>query len=152
MCPGAGAEPAHPLDLRALRSYQLPKLLEQYRVVVAGPGSKPFALLSLLQSLHASSSPSLVFTSSVRGSSCYIALASADICIAATQVDATHSLFLLLCALRDAGAPIGSCVEYSSLQSHSARSDALAAFSSGKAMVLVASDAATRGLDVEVRL
>jgi superfamily II DNA or RNA helicase len=44
------------------------------------------------------------------------------------------------------------CVEYSSLQSHAERSRALESFRRRDATVLVASDAATRGLDVEVRL
>jgi hypothetical protein len=43
------------------------------------------------------------------------------------------------------------CVEYSSLQSHAERTRALEAFRTRAATVLVASDAATRGLDVEVR-
>jgi superfamily II DNA/RNA helicase len=47
---------------------------------------------------------------------------------------------------------VGTCVEYSSMHSHLLRSDALASFRSRKATVLVASDAATRGLDVEVRV
>ena len=66
-------------------------------------------------------------------------------------MDATHALLLLLNALRTDGAPIGSCVEYSSLQTPALRSAALASFAQGSATVLVASDAATRGLDVEVR-
>ena len=45
-----------------------------------------------------------------------------------------------------------TCVEYSSLQSHTERSRALESFRRREATVLVASDAATRGLDVEVRI
>jgi superfamily II DNA/RNA helicase len=51
----------------------------------------------------------------------------------------------------DADFPV-NCVEYSSLQSHTERSRALESFRRRESTVLVASDAATRGLDVEVRL
>ena len=62
-------------------------------------------------------------------------------------MEATHRLFLLLDNV-EGGA---RCVEYSSLQSHTERTRALDAFRTRAATVLVASDAATRGLDVEAR-
>ena len=64
-------------------------------------------------------------------------------------MDATRRLYSMLSAL-DSDFPV-SCVEYSSLQSHTERSRALELFRRREATVLVASDAATRGLDVEVR-
>jgi ATP-dependent RNA helicase DDX51/DBP6 len=58
----------HTLALSRGIRCQIPKLLQQWRVVVAGR-LKPFALLSLLQSLDSAHSPALVFASSVRACS-----------------------------------------------------------------------------------
>jgi superfamily II DNA/RNA helicase len=124
--------------------------LRQWRVI-ASAEEKPLALLALLQEL--SGAPTIVFAGSVRaslrgvaacGPACRDAVAA---CV--PQVEATHRLFLMLQAC-DSSAP-ARCVEYSSLQSHADRTRALEAFRAQHATVLVASDAATRGLDVEVR-
>lgn len=113
--------------------------------MVVSADKKPFALIALLQSMRGV--PTIVFTASVCAPGAPFRPAS-HCC--APQVEATHKLFLALSSL-DAAASVGTCVEYSSLHSHGARTKALNAFRAREATVLVASDAATRGLDVEAR-
>eukprot|EP00897_Mesotaenium_endlicherianum_P006212 jgi/Mesen1/5619/ME000282S04781 len=116
----------HPLYIASSATdhrYKLPPQLQEYKLVCKA-GEKPLVLAALLQQLAAQST--IVFTASV---------------------EATHRLFLLLRAFADQ-LPV-RCVEYSSLQHQRARSAALEEFRSGKAQVLVASDAMTRGMDVE---
>jgi superfamily II DNA/RNA helicase len=118
--------------------------------VVASSEEKPLALLALLQQL--SGLLTIVFTGSVRRQRATLRPPSPRFCSRVpflSQVDTTHRLFLMLNAFEGA-APM-KCVEYSSLQSHTERTRALDAFRTRSATVLVASDAATRGLDVEVR-
>lgn len=67
-------------------------------------------------------------------------------------MESTHRLFLLLSAVQPLPVAV---VEYSSHQTQSERSAALGAFkaatAAGRGMVLVASDAMTRGMDIKVR-
>jgi superfamily II DNA/RNA helicase len=117
-------------------------------MVVRG-GEKVYALLHLLQSLHATAACALVFTASARPAlRTRLPRRSLAAC---AQIEGSRRLFSLLRALHGQGLPIGRCQEYSSLLSHASRSAALAAFARRESTVLVASDAATRGLDVEVR-
>ena len=124
--------------------YRLAPQLRQWRVVI-GAEEKPLALLALLQKL--AGQLVMVFAGSVRLS--VRQLSGVPHLRQTAQVDATRRLYSMLSAL-DADFPV-SCVEYSSLQSHTERSHALELFRRREATVLVASDAATRGLDVEVR-
>lgn len=103
------------------KRYQLPEQLRSFRLVVEAD-TKPLHLLALLQLLK--DQKTIVFTASVTS---------------------THRLYLLLKCFET------QCkvVEYSSLQHQLSRSKALAAFRSGIAEVLIASDAMTRGMDVE---
>ncbi|KAH7388186.1 hypothetical protein KP509_16G062700 [Ceratopteris richardii] len=103
------------------KRYQLPKQLQSYKMVTE-LDKKPLHLMVLLQMLE--DQKTIVFTASVTS---------------------THRLFLLLqcCGTRL------KAVEYSSLQHQHDRSKALAAFREGDAKVLIASDAITRGMDVE---
>ena len=64
----------------------------------------------------------------------------------ASSLDATHRLFLLLAAAQSATS--GRVVEFSSRGGQACRAAALAAFASGWAAVMVASDVMTRGMDV----
>jgi ATP-dependent RNA helicase DDX51/DBP6 len=102
--------------------YLLPDRLEEHIVVVGGD-DKPLALCALLARLGGDV-PIIVFTASV---------------------DATHRLCLLLDAV--GGLP-SQPVEYSSFAPQSTRAVALESFRSGTTRLLIASDAATRGLDV----
>ncbi|BBN06383.1 ATP-dependent RNA helicase DDX51/DBP6 [Marchantia polymorpha subsp. ruderalis] len=102
--------------------YQLPEQLKSYRMVCK-PGEKPLYLVALLQQLC--SQTTIVFTASVM---------------------ATHRLYTLLKCYKGLSFKV---VEYSSLQHQQARSKALAKFRNGQAQVLIASDAMTRGMDVE---
>eukprot|EP00271_Cylindrocystis_brebissonii_P006057 TRINITY_DN18600_c0_g1_i1.p1 TRINITY_DN18600_c0_g1~~TRINITY_DN18600_c0_g1_i1.p1 ORF type:complete len:262 (+),score=52.80 TRINITY_DN18600_c0_g1_i1:768-1553(+) len=102
--------------------YSLPKQLKEFKLVCTA-GEKPLYLVALLQRLLPAQS--IVFTASV---------------------EATHRLFLLLQAFDKL--PF-KAVEYSSLQQQRVRSAALQSFRRGEVEVLVASDAMTRGMDVE---
>ena len=102
--------------------YLLPERLEETVIKTEGD-DKPLALCALLHRLGRV--PVIIFTSSV---------------------DATHRLFLFLNSM--VGLP-SSPVEYSSFASQAKRTEALQAFKSGLNLLLVASDAATRGLDVD---
>ncbi|CAM6117476.1 unnamed protein product [Calypogeia fissa] len=102
--------------------YQLPEQLQAFKLVCK-PGEKPLYLVALLQQLVGQQT--IVFTASVV---------------------ATHRLFTLLSYFE--GLPF-KVVEYSSLQHQQARSKSLAKFREGEVQVLVASDAMTRGMDVE---
>ena len=123
--------------------YLLPEGLTEAVVPVASGDAKPLALRALLQ--RTGDTPVIVFTASV---------------------EATHRLFLLLSSMDAAerrrdererasdastNAPSrGFCLaEYSSFAPQAARAEALRAFAAGDARVLIASDAATRGLDVD---
>jgi hypothetical protein len=72
---------------------------------------------------------------------------------AAAAVESTHRLFLILAAVE--ALPV-HVVEYSSHQTQGERSAALSAFKAatvaGRGVVMVASDAMTRGMDIKVRL
>ncbi|KAI5067322.1 hypothetical protein GOP47_0017850 [Adiantum capillus-veneris] len=103
------------------KRYQLPEQLQSYKLVTDAD-KKPLHLIALLQMLKGEKT--IVFTASVTS---------------------THRLYLLLQCF---GTRIKS-VEYSSLQHQQNRSKALAAFRRGDVEVLVASDAMTRGMDVE---
>jgi ATP-dependent RNA helicase DDX51/DBP6 len=102
--------------------YLLPDRLEEH-VIVAEGDDKPLALCALLSRLGRI--PVIVFTASV---------------------DATHRLYLLLESI--GGLP-SKPVEYSSFAPQSRRAAALGSFRSGSHLLLIASDAATRGLDVD---
>lgn len=115
----------HPLYITSSavdHRYKLPSQLEEFKMVCE-PGEKPLYLVALLGELKEQST--IVFTASV---------------------EATHRLYILLCSFE--ALPV-SVVEYSSLQHQNARSAALEKFRSGEAQVLVASDAMTRGMDVD---
>ena len=102
--------------------YQLPSSLVEH-VVIAREDAKPMVLCTLLKRLGAE--PVIIFTSSV---------------------GAAHRLFRLLHSINGlASLP----VEYSSYAPLSKRSSSLEMFRSGQITILVASDAATRGLDIE---
>ncbi|EFN52499.1 hypothetical protein CHLNCDRAFT_138879 [Chlorella variabilis] len=101
--------------------YQLPRSLQELKLVVPAE-RKPAALAALLQELRGEQT--IVFTSSV---------------------EATHRLHLLLAALPCLP---DRAVEFSSLVAPAERAARLEAFRSGKAKVLVCSDAMTRGMDV----
>eukprot|EP00850_Spirogloea_muscicola_P000169 SM000001S04571 [mRNA] locus=s1:955847:958877:- [translate_table: standard] len=106
----------------AERRYKLPSQLREFKLVCRA-GEKPLCLLALLH--HLPLATTIVFTASV---------------------EATHRLFVLLQSFE--GLPV-RVVEYSSLQHQRARSASLGDFKSGRAHVLVASDAMTRGMDVD---
>lgn len=103
------------------KRYQLPEQLQSYKLVTEAD-KKPLHLIALLQTLK--DQKTIVFTASVTS---------------------THRLYVLLQCF---GTQL-KVVEYSSLQHQHSRSKALAAFRRGDAEVLVASDAMTRGMDVE---
>ena len=119
--------------------YLLPEGLVETVVPVASGDAKPLALRALLRKTD---TPVIVFTASV---------------------EATHRLFLLLSSMdaaerkrdeRDENAKPSRraatiFAEYSSFAPQAARAEALRAFAAGDARVLIASDAATRGLDVD---
>jgi len=109
--------------------YVLAPQLRHWRLVVAAE-AKPAALLALLDHL-----------------------APARVLVFAGSVDATARVASLLGAMAAGraanGAPLLPVGQYSALQAPAERSRALAAFRVHSASVLVASDAATRGLDVE---
>jgi ATP-dependent RNA helicase DDX51/DBP6 len=102
--------------------FVLPEGLQEH-LVLAGGDSKPLVLCALLRRLG--KVPVIIFTGSV---------------------DVTHRLFVLLTYV--GGLP-SRPVEYSSTAAHSRRSSALGSFRSGRNQILVASDAASRGLDVD---
>ena len=102
--------------------YILPDRLEEY-LVLADSDEKPLVLCALLKRLG--NVPIIIFTSSV---------------------ESTHRLYLLLEAMD--GIP-SRPVEYSSFAPQTVRAKALGTFRSGSNLLLVASDAATRGLDVD---
>eukprot|EP00249_Psilotum_nudum_P015704 c25478_g1_i2 orf=676-2382(-) len=114
--------PMYISSIKEDQRYKLPSQLEAYRVV-CDVGVKPLHLVALLKLLK--KQRTIVFTASVVS---------------------THRLFLLLGCFDSLGFKV---VEYSSLQHQNARSKSLAAFREGDANVLVASDAMTRGMDVE---
>ena len=135
-----GASPSPPAR------YLLPEGLTEAVVPVPSGDAKPLALRALLR--RTGDTPVIVFTASV---------------------EATHRLFLLLSSMDAAersrderderdGAKRKSTktpsrgfrlAEYSSFAPQAARAEALRAFAAGDARVLIASDAATRGLDVD---
>jgi len=102
--------------------HKLPRQLVESKLVCKDAG-KPLALLALLDQLGGR--PTIVFAASVQ---------------------TTHRLYTYLEATN---AFQGRCREVSSLVPPSARAGNLAAFTSGSASVLVASDAMTRGMNVE---
>lgn len=104
------------------KRYHLPEQLQSYRLV-CDAALKPLHLIALLELLK--DQKTIVFTASVFS---------------------THRLYLLLSCFENL--PF-KAVEYSSLQHQHMRSNALAEFKKGDAEVLVASDAMTRGMDVE---
>ena len=66
-----------------------------------------------------------------------------------SSVDMTHKLFLMLEAAAMGSSTEGKVVEFSSHVDVKARSRSLSRFKSGAAKILVASDAMTRGMDVD---
>eukprot|EP00268_Persea_americana_P043670 TRINITY_DN4394_c0_g2_i4.p1 TRINITY_DN4394_c0_g2~~TRINITY_DN4394_c0_g2_i4.p1 ORF type:complete len:529 (-),score=81.17 TRINITY_DN4394_c0_g2_i4:291-1877(-) len=113
----------HPLFLTTgARRYRLPEKLESYQLICESK-LKPLYLAALLQDIGGEKC--IVFTSSV---------------------DSTHRLSTLLNSFD--GLPF-KISEYSGLQRQSIRSKTLKAFRAGEIQVLVASDAMTRGMDVE---
>ncbi|XP_020586976.1 DEAD-box ATP-dependent RNA helicase 1 isoform X2 [Phalaenopsis equestris] len=113
----------HPLLLTSGdRRYKLPEKLESYKLICESK-LKPLYLVALLQDLRGEKS--IVFTSSV---------------------ESTHRLSKLLNLFGELPCKVS---EYSSLQHQSVRSKRLKAFREGKIEVLIASDAMTRGMDVE---
>ena len=102
--------------------YILPSSLVEH-VVITGEEAKPMVLCALLRRLGAE--PVIIFTSSV---------------------GAARRLYRLLHSIN--GLP-SLPVEYSSYAPLSRRSSSLQMFRSGEFTILVASDAATRGLDIE---
>ena len=141
---------------RPLSRYHLPAQLRHSRVVVSAE-EKPLALLALLQRL--AGLLTIVFTGSVRctllagcrktfDAGCLLKSLGTAWHLRLLQVETTHRLFCMLDAFEGA-APM-RCVEFSRLQSSAQRTRALEEFRARVATVLVASDAATRGLDIEV--
>ncbi|KAH0451188.1 hypothetical protein IEQ34_018487 [Dendrobium chrysotoxum] len=113
----------HPLLLTSGdRRYKLPEKLELFKLICESK-LKPLYLVVLLQELRGEKS--IVFTSSV---------------------ESTHRLSKLLNLFGELPCKVR---EYSSLQHQSVRSKRLKAFREGKIEVLIASDAMTRGMDVE---
>nr|XP_010920814.1 DEAD-box ATP-dependent RNA helicase 1 isoform X1 [Elaeis guineensis] len=113
----------HPLLLTSgQRRYKLPEKLECYKLICKSK-LKPLYLVALLQDLRGEKC--IVFTSSV---------------------ESTHRLCTLLNFFGDLPCKIS---EYSRRQHQSLRSKTLKAFREGKIEVLVATDAMTRGMDVE---
>ncbi|KXZ56228.1 hypothetical protein GPECTOR_1g199 [Gonium pectorale] len=102
--------------------YSLPRSLSEYRLLCSA-ARKPLALLALLS--EAAGQSIIVFTSSL---------------------DMTHKLYLMLRAVPELPEVV---VEYSSLVPARERAANLEKFRSGEAKVLVASDAMTRGMDVD---
>ncbi|GIM00715.1 hypothetical protein Vretimale_5665 [Volvox reticuliferus] len=102
--------------------YSLPRSLSEYRLLCSA-ARKPLVLMALLREWAGQST--IVFTSSL---------------------DMTHKLFLMLRAVPDMPDAV---VEYSSVVPVRERTAGLARFRSGAAKVLVASDAMTRGMDVD---
>lgn len=103
--------------------YHLPKQLKAFKLITRA-SKKPLVLVALLEQFKNQST--IIFNASV---------------------EATHQLFLLLRHFY-AGQEF-SVVEYSSRQPQHIRRKALADFTDGKVHVIVASDAMTRGMDVE---
>ncbi|KAH9318259.1 hypothetical protein KI387_020028, partial [Taxus chinensis] len=115
----------HPLFLAlsgAKKRYKLPEQLEIYTVTCESK-LKPLYLAALLQ--HLKGEQTIVFTSSV---------------------DSTHRLCTLLNCFEGLTFRIA---EFSRQQPQSSRSKTLSSFRAGDVQVLVASDAMSRGMDVE---
>ncbi|CAL9102767.1 unnamed protein product [Musa textilis] len=113
----------HPLLLTSGdKRYKLPRRLESFKLVCRSK-LKPLYLVALLQTLGAEKS--IVFTSSV---------------------ESTHRLSTLLKFFGELPFKIS---EYSRRQCQPVRSKKLKAFREGKTQVLIATDAMTRGMDVE---
>ncbi|GIL44666.1 hypothetical protein Vafri_2160 [Volvox africanus] len=102
--------------------YSLPRSLSEYRLMCSA-ARKPLVLMALLREWAGQST--IIFTSSL---------------------DMTHKLFLMLRAVPDMPDAV---VEYSSAVPVRERTTGLERFRSGGAKVLVASDAMTRGMDVD---
>lgn len=102
--------------------YSLPPGLKEY-VITSRGDEKPLVLCALLKRIGPT--PAIVFTASV---------------------DATRRLFCLLHSM--IGLP-SKPVEYSSFAPRLHRTESLKLFRSGRCSLLIASDAATRGLDFE---
>ncbi|KAK1280643.1 DEAD-box ATP-dependent RNA helicase 1 [Acorus gramineus] len=112
----------HPLFLTTGETrYKLPEKLESYKLICESK-LKPLYLVALLEGLQGEKC--IVFTSSV---------------------DSTHRLSTVLNLF---GLPF-KISEYSGRQPQSVRSKMLKGFREGKIQVLVATDAMTRGMDVE---
>ncbi|GAX75525.1 hypothetical protein CEUSTIGMA_g2968.t1 [Chlamydomonas eustigma] len=104
--------------------YHVPRSLQEFKVLCSDAGSKPQTLLALLKQLKGEST--VVFASSV---------------------EMTHKVFLLLKASLEKPEEVA---EFSSLMQVKQRAQSLLRFKAGHANVLVASDAMTRGMDVNV--
>ncbi|KAG2441026.1 hypothetical protein HXX76_003879 [Chlamydomonas incerta] len=120
---GGGSVSASATAAAAAR-YSLPRSLSEYRLLCSA-ARKPLALLALLADASAAGESVIVFTSSL---------------------EMTHKLYLMLSAVSDLA---GKVVEYSSHVPAKERAAGLERFRKGDAKVLVASDAMTRGMDVD---
>lgn len=102
--------------------YHLPPRLQQFKIIGPAP-LRPLLLVGLLDTLNGQRT--IVF---------------------ASTKDTTHRVFLLLNLLSDLA---GSCLEFSKLLSLQERRDHLQRFETGGVPILVASDAMSRGMDVQ---
>ncbi|GFR41488.1 hypothetical protein Agub_g2179 [Astrephomene gubernaculifera] len=108
----------------AAARYSLPRSLSEFRLLCSA-ARKPLVLLALLSEAAAEAQSCIVFTSSL---------------------DMTHKLYLMLRAVPELSATV---VEYSSHVAVRERTAGLERFKQGGARVLVASDAMTRGMDLD---
>ncbi|KAJ3690579.1 hypothetical protein LUZ61_019743 [Rhynchospora tenuis] len=113
----------HPILLTSgMKRYRLPEKLQSFKLICKSK-LKPLCLVALLEELKGEKC--IVFTSSV---------------------ESTHRLSTLLSFFGDLPFQFS---EYSRLQRQSVRSKTLKAFREGTIQVLIATDAMTRGMDVE---
>ncbi|KAG2450423.1 hypothetical protein HYH02_004925 [Chlamydomonas schloesseri] len=121
---GSGSGGGGSAAAAAAARYSLPRSLSEYRLLCSA-ARKPLALLALLADASAAGESVIVFTSSL---------------------EMTHKLYLMLSAVPELA---GQVVEYSSHVTAKERATGLERFRKGGAKVLVASDAMTRGMDVD---
>ena len=119
--------------------HRLPPGLVQYKLI-ARTGEKPLALLTLLTMMN-----------NEKGSSA----SPLSVIVFTGSLEASHRLAALLAALHASSggdallsSPAFSTVQFSSSMTHAQRADALDGFRRGSYHVMIASDAATRGIDI----
>ena len=119
--------------------HRLPPGLVQYKLI-ARTGEKPLALLTLLAMMN-----------NEKGSSA----SPLSVIVFTGSLEASHRLAALLAALHASSggdallsSPAFSTVQFSSSMTHAQRADALDGFRRGSYRVMIASDAATRGIDI----